>query len=111
MSLKSQCKKPPTAWEVLKFALEFFSAVGTLFGHLASMAQKLSFALGATVENKPLNKTCNEKCNGESEEYLQKVASYINNKINEYGKIEGLNRFLTLSGRFATLDLRSRLRP
>ena len=28
----------------------------------------------------------------ESEEYLQKVASYVNNKINEYGKIEGFLR-------------------
>ena len=28
----------------------------------------------------------------ESEEYLQKVASYINNKINEYGKIEGFRK-------------------
>ena len=24
----------------------------------------------------------------ESEEYMQKIASYINNKINEYGKID-----------------------
>ena len=28
----------------------------------------------------------------ESEEYLQKVASYINNKISEYGKIEGFRK-------------------
>lgn len=28
----------------------------------------------------------------ESEEYLQKVASYINNKINEYDKIESFKR-------------------
>ncbi len=28
----------------------------------------------------------------ESEEYLQKVASYINNKINEYGKIDSFRR-------------------
>ncbi|MCM1111850.1 MAG: cell division protein ZapA [Muribaculum sp.] len=28
----------------------------------------------------------------ESEEYLQKVASYINNKINEYGKVESFKR-------------------
>ena len=28
----------------------------------------------------------------ESEEYLQKVASYINNKINEYSKIESFRR-------------------
>lgn len=28
----------------------------------------------------------------ESEEYLQKVASYINNKINEYGKLDGFKR-------------------
>ncbi|MDE6926341.1 MAG: cell division protein ZapA [Acetatifactor sp.] len=28
----------------------------------------------------------------ESEEYLQKVASYINNKINEYNKIESFRR-------------------
>ena len=28
----------------------------------------------------------------ESEEYLQKVASYINNKISEYNKIEGFKR-------------------
>lgn len=28
----------------------------------------------------------------ESEEYLQKVASYINNKMSEYGKIEGFRR-------------------
>ena len=28
----------------------------------------------------------------ESEEYLQRVASYINNKMNEYNKIEGLRR-------------------
>ncbi len=28
----------------------------------------------------------------ESEEYLQKVASYINNKINEYGKLESFKR-------------------
>ena len=28
----------------------------------------------------------------ESEKYLQKVASYINNKINEYGKIEGFRK-------------------
>lgn len=28
----------------------------------------------------------------ESEEYLQKVASYINNKINEYNKMEGFKR-------------------
>ena len=28
----------------------------------------------------------------ESEEYLQKVASYINNKISEYNKIDGFKR-------------------
>ena len=28
----------------------------------------------------------------ESEEYLQKVASYINNKINEYSKIDSFRR-------------------
>lgn len=28
----------------------------------------------------------------ESEEYLQKVATYINNKINEYGKIDSFRR-------------------
>ena len=28
----------------------------------------------------------------ESEEYLQKVASYINNKVNEYNKIESFRR-------------------
>lgn len=28
----------------------------------------------------------------ESEEYLQKVASYINNKVNEYGKIDSFRR-------------------
>lgn len=28
----------------------------------------------------------------ESEEYLQKVASYINNKINEYNKLDGFKR-------------------
>lgn len=28
----------------------------------------------------------------ESEEYLQKVALYINNKLNEYNKIEGFRR-------------------
>lgn len=28
----------------------------------------------------------------ESEEYLQKVASYINNKINEYNKLDGYRR-------------------
>ena len=28
----------------------------------------------------------------ESEEYLQKVASYINNKLDEYGKIESFRR-------------------
>lgn len=28
----------------------------------------------------------------ESEEYLQKVASYINNKINEYGKVDSYRR-------------------
>ena len=28
----------------------------------------------------------------ESEEYLQKVASYINNKVNEYNKIDGFRR-------------------
>lgn len=28
----------------------------------------------------------------ESEEYLQKVASYINNKINEYGKLDSFRR-------------------
>lgn len=28
----------------------------------------------------------------ESEEYLQKVASYINNKINEYNNVEGFKR-------------------
>ena len=28
----------------------------------------------------------------ESEEYLQKVASYINNKINEYGKVDSFRR-------------------
>lgn len=28
----------------------------------------------------------------ESEEYLQKVASYINNKMSEYGKIDGFRR-------------------
>ncbi len=28
----------------------------------------------------------------ESEEYLQKVASYINNKMNEYGKVESFRR-------------------
>lgn len=31
----------------------------------------------------------------ESEEYLQKVASYINNKINEYGKIDSFRRQLS----------------
>jgi len=28
----------------------------------------------------------------ESEEYLQKVASYINNKLNEYGKVDSFRR-------------------
>jgi len=28
----------------------------------------------------------------ESEEYLQKVASYINNKMNEYGKVDSFRR-------------------
>ena len=28
----------------------------------------------------------------ESEEYLQKVASYINNKMNEYGKVDSFKR-------------------
>lgn len=28
----------------------------------------------------------------ESEEYLQKVASYINNKVNEYGKLDNFRR-------------------
>ena len=28
----------------------------------------------------------------EGEEYLQKVASYINNKISEYNKIDGFKR-------------------
>ena len=28
----------------------------------------------------------------ESEEYMQKIASYINNKINEYGKIDSFRR-------------------
>ena len=31
-------------------------------------------------------------CGYESEEYLQKVASYINNKISEYNKIDGFKR-------------------
>ncbi len=31
-------------------------------------------------------------CGYESEEYLQKVASYINNKINEYSKIDSFRR-------------------
>lgn len=31
-------------------------------------------------------------CGYESEEYLQKVASYINNKLNEYNAIEGFRR-------------------
>ena len=28
----------------------------------------------------------------ESEDYMQKIASYINNKINEYGKIDSFRR-------------------
>ena len=44
--------------------------MGALFRNLASMAQKLSSALGATVENQPLNKAGNKKCNGESKKYL-----------------------------------------
>ena len=28
----------------------------------------------------------------ESEEYLQKVASYINNKVNEYSKVDSFRR-------------------
>lgn len=31
-------------------------------------------------------------CGYESEEYLQKVASYINNKLAEYGKVESFRR-------------------
>ena len=31
-------------------------------------------------------------CGYESEEYLQKVASYINNKMNEYGKADSFRR-------------------
>lgn len=31
-------------------------------------------------------------CGYESEEYLQKVASYINNKINEYNEMDGFKR-------------------
>ncbi len=31
-------------------------------------------------------------CGYESEEYLQKVASYINNKMNEYSKIDSFRR-------------------
>ena len=31
-------------------------------------------------------------CGYESEEYLQKVASYINNKLVEYGKVESFRR-------------------
>ena len=31
-------------------------------------------------------------CGYESEEYLQKVASYINNKMNEYSKVDSFRR-------------------
>ena len=31
-------------------------------------------------------------CGYESEEYLQKVASYINNKLAEYGKVDSFRR-------------------
>ena len=31
-------------------------------------------------------------CGYESEEYLQRVASYINNKMNEYGKLDSFRR-------------------
>ena len=31
-------------------------------------------------------------CGYESEEYLQKVASYINNKLNEYNEMDGFRR-------------------
>lgn len=31
-------------------------------------------------------------CGYESEDYLQKVASYINNKLNEYSKLDGFKR-------------------
>ena len=31
-------------------------------------------------------------CGYESEEYLQKVASYINNKLVEYGKVDSFRR-------------------
>ena len=31
-------------------------------------------------------------CGYESEEYLQKVASYVNNKINEYSKLDAFRR-------------------
>ena len=31
-------------------------------------------------------------CGYESEEYLQKVASYVNNKINEYSKVDAFRR-------------------
>ena len=31
-------------------------------------------------------------CGYESEEYLQKVASYLNNKLAEYGKVDSFRR-------------------
>ena len=31
-------------------------------------------------------------CGYESEEYLQKVASYLNNKMTEYSKLDGFRR-------------------
>ena len=68
--------------------------MGALFGNLASMAQKLSFALGATVENETLNKTCNEECNGESEEYLQ-LCDNIRNNCRESQDAENQKYFLT----------------
>ena len=78
----------------MKFILEVSSAVGALFRHLASMAQKLFFTLGATVENEALNKACNEKCNGEGEEYLH-LSGNVCNSRHEGQDAENQKNFLT----------------
>lgn len=44
--------------------------MGAFFGDFASMAQKLSFALGAAIENESLYKAGKEKGNGKGKEYL-----------------------------------------
>lgn len=70
--------------------------MGAFFGHLASVAQKLSFALGATVENESLHKAGKKKRNSKNKEYLN-LSGNISHDCHKGKQAEDKQNFLTCS--------------